>query len=106
MKEFIKFQKRIGKQTGFSRVAKSTITKTLFQDRYKKQSQRIVKIMLQMTWNNRLHIVYILSSTFFRLMTVEDMRLEFNLEVVIHNFKVIIICLIYLSSETQLCKTM
>lgn len=56
--------------------------------------------------NNRLHNVYILTSAFYRLTTVQDMRLEFNREVAIHGFKVIIISLIYLSSETQLCKAM
>lgn len=39
-------------------------------------------------------------------MTVQEVRLEFNLEVFIHDFKVMIICLIYLSSETQLYKAM
>lgn len=57
-----------------------------------------------MMGNNRLHIVYILISASYRLITVQDMRLEFYLEVVNHVFKVIIICLIYLSGETQLCK--
>lgn len=57
-----------------------------------------------MMGNDRLHIVYILISASYRLITVQDMRLEFYLEVVNHVFKVIIICLIYLSSETQLCK--
>lgn len=106
MKEFIKFQKKRGKQTGFSRVANSTITKTLFQHRHKKQSQRTAKITLQMMRNNRLHIVYIITSAFYRLMTVQDIRLEFNPQDVVRDFKVIIICLMYLRSETQLCKAM
>lgn len=57
-----------------------------------------------MMGNSGLHIVCILTSAFYRLMTVQDNRLEFNLEVVIHDFEVIIICFIYLSSETQLCQ--
>lgn len=102
MKEFIKFQKRIGKQTGFSREVNSTITRTLFQARHKKQSPRTIKIILQMTGNNRLHIVYIFTCAFYRLSRVRDTRLKFNVKVVILDFKVIIICLIYLSSETKL----
>lgn len=59
-----------------------------------------------MTGNNRLHIVYIFTCAFYRLSRVQDTRLKFNVKVVILDFKVIIICLIYLSSETKLCKTM
>lgn len=106
MTEVIKFQKRIGKQTGFSREVNSTITRTLFQARHKKQSLRTIKIIFQMTGNNRLHIVYIFTCAFYRLSWVQHMRLKFNVKVVIPDFKVIIICLIYLSSETKLCKTM
>lgn len=59
-----------------------------------------------MTGNNTLHIVYIFTGAFYRLSRVQDMRLKFNVKVVMPDFKVIIICLIYLSSETKLYKNM
>jgi len=76
IKESIEFQKRIGKQTGFSREVNCTITRTLFQARHKKKSPRIIKIILQMTGSNRLRIVYIFTCAFYRLSRVQDMRLK------------------------------
>lgn len=104
MKEFIKFQKRTGKQTVFSREVNSTIARILFQVRCKKQSPRTIKIILQMTGNNRLYVAYS-HVPFIDWAEFRNMRLKFNVKVVIPDFKITIICLVYLSSEMKLYKT-